>query len=246
MKAATAARGRSKQPLHVELAAIRVSDTTTQARESIDQELVETYAEQMRAGDVFPAIELFEESGAYYIGDGWHRFLAAQKNGDVATRANVSTGGRIEAIKHALGANARHGMPRTNADKRKAVVVALREFGNLSNVKIARICAVSDKTVAAARTANLGNSEVATRTGADGKQHPSTAKRARPAEDSAALAVLVAVIDAGLPAINELSEALIEVRDGKLFRGTHRTFEDYCRETWGITDPKIFIMEGDK
>jgi hypothetical protein len=39
----------------------------------------------------------------------------------------------------------------------------------MSDVEIARLCGVNDKTVAAHRPANLGNSEVESRLGADGK-----------------------------------------------------------------------------
>ena len=66
-------------------------------------------------------------------------------------------------------ANTKNGLRRTNADKRKAVEIALREFGKMSDVEIARLCGVNDKTVAAHRPANLGNSEVESRLGADGK-----------------------------------------------------------------------------
>ena len=65
--------------------------------------------------------------------------------------------------------NTKNGLRRTNADKRKAVEIALREFGKMSDVEIARLCGVNDKTVAAHRPASLGNSEAETRLGADGK-----------------------------------------------------------------------------
>lgn len=51
--------------------------------------------------------------------------------------------GAIEPLKHALGANAAHGHQRTNADKRRCVEIALREFAGMSNRAIADMCGVS-------------------------------------------------------------------------------------------------------
>lgn len=39
-------------------------------------------------------------------------------------------------------------------------------------------------------------------------------------------------IEAGIKAIYELGEALLTIRDAKLYRQTHETFRDYCREKW--------------
>ena len=44
------------------------------------------------------------------------------------------------------------------------------------------------------------------------------------------------VIGAGLRTFVQVGEALARVRDGKLYRGTHRTFSDYCADRWGISD----------
>ena len=165
---------------HIHLTAIRF-DSTTQVRAEINDATVTDYAERMVAGDIFPPAELFEESGAYYIGDGWHRLLAAQKNGDVTIQANAQAGGRVAAIKCALGANATHGLKRTNADKRRSVEVALSEFGNLSNVEIGRICAVSDPFVGRVRSEAQPltvRGSPAPRLGADGKVRKLPAKQA--------------------------------------------------------------------
>jgi uncharacterized ParB-like nuclease family protein len=163
---------------HIHLTAIRF-DSTTQVRAEINDATVADYAERMEAGDIFPPAELFEESGAYYIGDGWHRLLAAQKNGDVTIQANVQPGGRVAAVKCALGANATHGLKRTNADKRRSVEVALAEFGNLSDREIAKVCAVGHQLVGVARAQLDDSSSSPTpRLGADGKTRKLPAKQA--------------------------------------------------------------------
>lgn len=42
------------------------------------------------------------------------------------------------------------------------------------------------------------------------------------------------VIAAGLASFFDVGDALAEVRDSRLYRGTHETFEAYCSERWGF------------
>lgn len=42
------------------------------------------------------------------------------------------------------------------------------------------------------------------------------------------------VIERGLKTFVEVGEALITIRDGRLYRATHGTFEAYCVERWGL------------
>lgn len=48
------------------------------------------------------------------------------------------------------------------------------------------------------------------------------------------LEVLESVIDAGMQTFVHVGNALLEIRDGRLYRHTHATFEDYCRDRWGM------------
>lgn len=50
------------------------------------------------------------------------------------------------------------------------------------------------------------------------------------------LAELETTIGYGLHAFLRVGEALLEIREARLYRETHSAFEDYCRERWGITD----------
>lgn len=43
-----------------------------------------------------------------------------------------------------------------------------------------------------------------------------------------------ATIERGLTTFVEVGEALMEIRDQRLYRATHPRFEDYCRERWGM------------
>jgi hypothetical protein len=91
----------------------------------------------------------------------------------VAT-SGVRKGTRLDAITFGFKANDRHGLRRTNADKRYAVALALREFGELSDRAIAEICGVGHQLVADVR--QLDDSSSSSRTGRDGKRRQVRAK----------------------------------------------------------------------
>jgi protein gp37 len=48
------------------------------------------------------------------------------------------------------------------------------------------------------------------------------------------LEVLESVIDAGMQTFVHVGNALLEIRDSRLYRTSHGTFEDYCRERWSM------------
>lgn len=56
------------------------------------------------------------------------------------------------------------------------------------------------------------------------------------AAESAQLTRFEERIGAGLASFIEVGEALGAIRDRRLYRATHGTFEDYCREKWGMSD----------
>jgi uncharacterized ParB-like nuclease family protein len=146
------------------------ADAATQMRVDMDDDQVANCEEAYRAKAAIPPIDVFEGDGTYYIGDGWHRYHGARRAGLKNIAANVWPGGRPAAIKHALGANATHGLRRSNSDKRKAVRVALGEFPDLSNRAIAEMCKVSDPFVSKLRPEVLTVST--SRIGQDGKTYP--------------------------------------------------------------------------
>ena len=51
--------------------------------------------------------------------------------------------------------------------------------------------------------------------------------------DALSLQKLEAVIERGLRTFVEVGAALLEIREGRLYRATHVTFEEYCKERWG-------------
>jgi hypothetical protein len=67
--------------------------------------------------------------------------------------ADVRAGGRRDVILYAVGANAAHGLKRTNRDKRNAVMVLLKdpEWSGWSDSEISRRCAVTQPFVSKLR-----------------------------------------------------------------------------------------------
>jgi hypothetical protein len=66
----------------------------------------------------------------------------------------------------------------------------------------------------------------------------------RDVRDAKRLAELEAVIDRGLTSFVEVGEALLEVRDSKLYRVGYETFEAYCKGRWGFSRPRAYqLME---
>ena len=139
----------------------------TQMRAKLDQTTVTEYAEALTAGQTLPPIVLFHDGQSYWLADGFHR-LAAWKlaygkpdQPDEYTRpeipAEVRAGNRRDAILFAAGANASHGLRRTDSDKRRLVEVLLRdeEWRQWSNMEIARRCNVSESFVRTVKK-NLG------------------------------------------------------------------------------------------
>ncbi|MBN1430421.1 MAG: hypothetical protein JXB07_18775, partial [Anaerolineae bacterium] len=43
------------------------------------------------------------------------------------------------------------------------------------------------------------------------------------------------VIERGLSTFMDVGEALLAIRDKRLYRNTHSTFEEYCQERWGMS-----------
>lgn len=157
---------------------IKLSDIVTtrgtQIRAKIDAEAVGEYADAMTDGAKFPPVVVFHDGIDYVLADGFHRVMAASRNGFKDILAEIHKGTKADALKFALGANTTHGIKRTNADKRRSVVLALAQWPKLSDRELAKICAVSDHFVGSVRKESTANEsqlkEPATRIGRDGKE----------------------------------------------------------------------------
>lgn len=148
------------------LARIR-TDGGTQARASLDETTVAEYAAVMQEYGIahFDAIDVVYDGTDYWLADGFHRVQAARRvdtTGQGTIPATIRPGTRRDAVLHACGANARHGLRRSAADKRRAIETLLRDgdWGRWSDREIARHCAVDHKTVAAVRRDLVGTGEI--------------------------------------------------------------------------------------
>jgi ParB-like chromosome segregation protein Spo0J len=119
------------------------------ARVVLTDEAVAEYAAAMKAGARFPPVVVFDDGDTLWLADGHHRVEAARRAGRMEIRAEEHKGGRRDALLYACGANATHGVRRTNADKRLAVTLILRdeEWCKWSSREIARRCAVDEGLV---------------------------------------------------------------------------------------------------
>jgi len=118
----------------------------TQPRASLNSELIDEYAEAMSAGAKFPPAIVFYDGTSYWLADGFHRFEAAKKIGSQNIAVDIRQGTCRDAILHAVGANATHGLRRSNADKRRAVLKLLSdpEWCQWSNREVAKQCGVGE------------------------------------------------------------------------------------------------------
>ena len=152
----------------------------TQARAQTNDYAIEGYGEEMNRGTVFPPIALYFDGTTYWLADGFHRYLAAKRIGRTAITAEVQPGGRVDALKHALGANVTNGVHRNNADKRNAVEIALEEWPDRANPVIAEICRVSVEFVRTTRVQLTKSGHLVpaeTVIGRDGKEYPAQIER---------------------------------------------------------------------
>lgn len=128
-----------------------------QSRTEISEETVTEYAEAIAEGDKFPPVLVYFDGIHYYLTDGYHRYHAHKRAGRASIECEVVSGTLRDAIFASTAVNAAHGMRRTNADKRKAIMTLLDDFEweGMSNSELANHCGVSATFVAGVR-ASLG------------------------------------------------------------------------------------------
>jgi hypothetical protein len=146
-----------------------VLDERLQSRTEIDEATVSEYAENIKAGDEFPPVLVYFCGVHYWLTDGYHRYHAHRRAEKVSILCEVVHGTQRDAILYSTSVNATHGMRRTHADKRKAVMTLLDDFEwmQMSNQEIAKHCAVSISFVSNLRTSS-------------GKQNTATVKYRAP------------------------------------------------------------------
>lgn len=161
------------------------TDGGTQTRAEINLFVVKDYSELMQAGVKFPPVDAMFDGENYWLVDGFHRYNAACDAEIDSIAANVTDGTRRDAQLAAARANEMHGLRRTNADKRRAVLMFLNddEWKSWSDNAIAEACRVSQPFVSSVRSKLITDisSPPQKRIGRDGKKRKVKRKsRAKP------------------------------------------------------------------
>lgn len=144
-----------------------VRDPRAQMRAGLDEDRVAEYAERL---DELPPVKAVYDGASYFLWDGFHTTAAHERAGRGEVRAEVQPGDLRMAILLACGANAAHGLPRTNEDKRRAVKTMLEdeEWRGWTDNAIAKACGVSNHFVAKMKaTWNVPSQDL--RRGLDGR-----------------------------------------------------------------------------
>ena len=166
----------------IKLSEIRF-DAGTQSRASINEDVVAEYAERMKAGDKFPPADVFADGNEFYMADGFHRGLAANRMGMKSFPCVIHKGTVADALWFAIGANGTNGAQRTPADKRRAIELALAKFPDKTQKEIAAHVGCGQQYVSTLQR-ELTHMRKLTlpkkRKGKDGKSYPSQYKHREP------------------------------------------------------------------
>lgn len=129
-------------------------DSSTQSRAALDPSTVESYTDSVREGAKFPPVVVYHDGTHHWLADGFHRVEAHVDAGRDAIEADIRAGTQRDAILFACGANATHGLRRTTDDKRRAVILLLRDpqWTTWSDHEIARRARVSQPFVGKMRS----------------------------------------------------------------------------------------------
>lgn len=136
-------------------------DGGTQTRARIHDDIVEEYAQDMKAGATFPPLIVFHDGTDYWLGDGFHRWGAAASLNLDSIECEIRQGTLADAQWFSFSANRANGMRRTNDDKVRAVKASLRHCkGGRSDAEIARHVGVDHHTVGKYREQLLAAGEI--------------------------------------------------------------------------------------
>lgn len=219
---------------NVSLEAIKI-DGGTQPRAKIDTDTVSEYAEHYRNKVDLPELVVYFDGKEHWLADGFHRYHGAREAGRTSVACAVIKGTQRDAILYSCGANDKHGLKRTNADKRHAVEVLLAdaEWRQKSDRWIAEKCHVGHPLVADLRrrleeipvAAASEGEEVAE--GKDGRKlRRSSGKRSasqkKRREQEAAAAVVQATSD-------EEDEPEVELTTADKCDSDNKAIESFCR-----------------
>ena len=153
--------------MDIKVESIVIDPKIVERSKGVDIVLVQSYADDMESGAVFPAVEIVSDGQSSWLVDGQHRLEAVKKLEHEIISANVTEGDYRDALLKSCATNAEHGKPRTNEDKRQKVLMLLEdeEWKNWSDREIARQCKVGHPLVGELRNlTGISSSEKTERT----------------------------------------------------------------------------------
>jgi ParB-like chromosome segregation protein Spo0J len=127
------------------IASLSLDERFQHRDDGLNAERVEEYAADV---DKLPPPVVFREGNKNWFPGGFHRLAAHEKVGLDKIRCTVRTGTWLEAYRFSLAENSEHGMRRTSADKRKAVMdakaISIEKGLFWSDREICRLCQVGE------------------------------------------------------------------------------------------------------
>lgn len=134
---------------YLQIGLIRI-DGETQSRVQIDIDYVEELRDAIRDVAVLPPVDVWFDGDEYWLSDGFHRHLGYLKADMESIPVTIHQGTVEDARWAACAANQTHGLRRTNKDKIRAVLMALKHpnADSMTDREIAKHCGVDHKTVA--------------------------------------------------------------------------------------------------
>jgi transposase-like protein len=128
-------------------------DGGTQPREKLDREHIEDLVRDWKKGDRFEPALAYYDGQSYWLTDGYHRDAALEELGESKILIEIRAGTLEDAKWHSYSVNQHKALKRSNADKQRVVIAALKHpYGVCkSNVQIADHCGVDEGTVRAWR-----------------------------------------------------------------------------------------------
>lgn len=157
---------KTAKPAMLAVSQIR-TDGGTQSRAALSEDAIADYAAAYAAGGELPPLGIVfdKETKSHWLWDGFHREAAARRAGIKRLPALLTPGTQRDAVLMSVGANARHGLRRTNEDKRRAAQILLSDqgWGARSDAWIAETAGVSRPFVAELRAAQPATLHVVVR-----------------------------------------------------------------------------------
>lgn len=205
------------RPTELRIADIR-RDGATQPRAGLDAAHVEDMIAALTDGETLPPIDVMFDGSFYWVYDGFHRISAHERLGRLKITAIVHQGAQADAQWESYAVNKAHGLKRTNEDKKRQSLAALRHprAASLSNTQIAKHVGVDEGTIRHYRAQLEVTSEIptsSTRTGADGRIY-NTEKIGQTAKPDAAWApiwqleyAVAAIPDVTAPDLRQAAKA---------------------------------------